>query len=107
MNIITRGFGNLQKIITRGFGRKLYKKLTPHDFVPEEKHTVEYIFKVLVPIIRKTIYKLDIHNPINIFRYREFMFNQSVSHTNTMSIDMVNPVKNSRLEFMHRVLRLI
>lgn len=62
-SVLTRGFGIIHRVLTRGFG----KKYDPGGSIPTFRHK-EYIFDILCPISKQNSGIVKIECPINFVR---------------------------------------
>ena len=106
MNIITRGFGQYQKIIARGYS----ETITPQKdiYAPRAMtKTKEYQTDISIPIYIQNHHNLEIYSPIIRTSHETISLIQPILISKEEQLIITASVDNQRLKLIYDILKVI
>ena len=93
--LVTRGYGEDQRIITRGFG-KGFEFGGPDELHGIRKHR-EYIFKILTPLEKDSWKGFGIYAPIKMNKIESFPIRMIIFMESILQLNLGTPVDSTEL----------
>ena len=91
--LITRGYGEDNKIITRGFASSFdfggYRRI--------KKVLKDYELNILTPIIKENYQEINLYNPLEINREKQININSSIFKEVNFNLKLISKINPSKL----------
>ena len=91
--LITRGFGEATKVLTRGFGGDKITKGLP----PKVDIIKEYLFEIYLPVIKRGYFERNIFVPVKRIINKHFQLKSNVNKESLKSFNIKTKIDSKKL----------